>query len=160
MAILVHLKSEVLCLSCHRRVLTPWKSYMVCIHIVGVWKFLRIGAGADSVKVAFCTVCPACPGGKAIATGDSSSEDVGEDEFDEAEDKLYKIQLLAASKPLRNTMTDIKKGNDIVIIERFEVVERWLTKVRPLLEVGKDVRFLCDDLPGVSAGGRNSVVLS
>ncbi|KAH9206329.1 hypothetical protein DL95DRAFT_397004, partial [Leptodontidium sp. 2 PMI_412] len=139
MAILVHLKSEVLCLSCHRRVLTPWKSYMVCIHIVGVWKFLRIGAGADSVKVAFCTVCPACPGGKAIATGDSSSEDVGEDEFDEAEDKLYKIQLLAASKPLRNTMTDIKKGNDIVIIERFEVVERWLTKVRPLLEVGKDV---------------------
>jgi hypothetical protein len=133
---------------------------MVCIHIVGVWKFLRIGAGADSVKVAFCTVCPACLGCKATAAGYLSGEDSGDDEFQEVEDTLDKIQQLAASKPLRDTMTDIKKANDIVIAELFDKVEMCLTKVRPPLEVGKEVKFLCDNLPWIPAGGRNSVVQS
>ncbi|KAH9204990.1 hypothetical protein DL95DRAFT_417798 [Leptodontidium sp. 2 PMI_412] len=157
MAILIHLKTEVFfCLSCYRCLLMTWKSYMVCVHIIGAWKFLRIGAGADSVKVACCTICPDCLGCKATVTGDSLSEDVGE-EFDEAEDQLDKIRLLAASKPLRDTMADIMIANHIVIVDKFDVVERCLTKERPLNEVGKDVRFLCNGCLWVSARGRSSV---
>lgn len=52
--------TEILCLSCDWRVLTKWKAYMVCTHIVGVWKFLRIGVGADPVKACFCIICPYC----------------------------------------------------------------------------------------------------
>ncbi|KAG4432622.1 hypothetical protein IFR05_011896 [Cadophora sp. M221] len=148
MAILINLKTEILCLSCNRRVSTIWKAYMVCIRLVGVWKFLRIGAGADSVKVTCCTVCTECLESTAMVSDDSSDEDTGE-EISEAENQLNKIRHLAASKSLRDTMSDIKMANDIVIIDTFDVVERCLTKERPSIEVGKDVRFLCDGCPWV-----------
>ena len=48
------------------------------------------------------------------------------------------------------TMINIKRANNIVIVDIFDVIERCLTKERPLSEVGKDVRLMCDGGPWVS----------
>jgi hypothetical protein len=124
MAILTAINVEILCLSCERRVVTKWKAYMVCTHIVGVWKFLRIGAGANPVKACFCIICPYCVG-KAITNG---------------QDNIEEIRSIFSSKLLRDAMNDIERENEIVIIETCRMVEAYLAKTRPLIEVGKKVQ--------------------
>lgn len=52
---------------------------MVCTHIIGTWKFLRIGAGADKVKAAFCIICPYCL--ERMATT-KDEDDINEDDID------------------------------------------------------------------------------
>ncbi|KAG4427435.1 hypothetical protein IFR05_017082, partial [Cadophora sp. M221] len=72
-----------------------------------------------------------------MVSDDSFDEDTSE-AISEAENQLNKIRHLAVSKSLRDIMSDIKMANDIVIIDIFDVVERCLTKERPLIKVGKD----------------------
>jgi hypothetical protein len=124
MAILTKIHTEILCLSCDRRALTKWKAYMVCTHIAGVWKFLRIGTGADPVKACFCIICPSCVG-KAIIN---------------SEDNIEEIRAIFNSRPLRDAMNEIEQENDVVIIETYATVKAYLAKTRPLIQVGKKVQ--------------------
>lgn len=41
-------------------VITAWKSYIVCTHAFGTGSFLCMGAGADKVKAAVCTIYDPC----------------------------------------------------------------------------------------------------
>src|ERR1700710_200562 len=60
MVMLTAIHTEILCLLCDRQVITTWKSYIVCTHAFGTLSFLCIGAGADKVKSAVCTICNPC----------------------------------------------------------------------------------------------------
>ena len=46
---------------------------MVCTHVFGIGKFLRIGIGADKVGVAFCIICPHCMEKLSIADDDDDN---------------------------------------------------------------------------------------
>ena len=105
MAILTTINTEILGLSCERQVLTKWKAYMVCTHIVGVWKFLRISAGADPVKACFCIICPYYVN-KVIIN---------------CENNIKEIRAIFNSRSLHDVMNEIKQENDIVIVETCTV---------------------------------------
>lgn len=124
MAILTVIHTEILCLSCDRRVCTPWKSYMWCSHVLGTWKFLRIGAGFDKVRAAFCIICPSC------------LEDMPPS--DEAE--IDRVRREATSKLSLDTMLDIERQNEIVIIDTLDRVKDYLVLSRPWIEVDRSVR--------------------
>jgi hypothetical protein len=80
---------------------------MVCTHIVGVWKFLRIGAGADPVNACFCIICPYCVN-KAIIN---------------CENNIEEIRTIFNSRSFHDVMNEIKQENDIVIVETCKMVE-------------------------------------
>jgi hypothetical protein len=60
MAMLATMHREILCLSCDQQVITAWKSYIVCTHAFGTGSFLSIGASAEKVKAAVCTIYAPC----------------------------------------------------------------------------------------------------
>src|SRR5947207_376809 len=98
---------------------------MFCTHIVGVWKFLRIGVGADRVKAALCTIYPTYFEGMTIT----------EDEDDDST-----VRREADSKLVRDTVKNIEKNNYIVIIASLKKVKDYLVKARPSIEVGSSVQ--------------------
>jgi hypothetical protein len=108
---------------------------MVCTHIVGMWKFLRIGFGADTVKAAFCIVCPECLDRMVI-----------DNEVDTNEVDIDKVRRKTESKLSRDVINDIKRANDIVISPAtYQMAKAYLAKTRPLIEVGEKVEV---DVPG------------
>lgn len=93
---------------------------MICVHITGIWRFLRVGVGADDVKAIFCTICRPC-----IAR--ISSLKAG----DEADLVSRKYQDSIS------TIKQVEKGNHLVVVDTFDQVEYFLKEGRPLVRIGK-----------------------
>jgi hypothetical protein len=54
-------KTTLLSVSCsHESAPIKWIADMVTIHIWGIWRFLRIGVGAEEINCAFCILCLGC----------------------------------------------------------------------------------------------------
>ncbi len=112
--------TTILCLQCDLRISRLWLADMICVHITGIWQFLRIGAGLDEVKAALCTVCPSC--------AEHSSSANGEDGMD---------LVSKTSQEEIHILKEVEKENHLVVGCTFGEAERYLEKGRPLIRVGR-----------------------
>ena len=61
---------------------------MVCTHALGVWKFLRLGVGADKITAAFCVRCPNCM----VKPPMNKENECGKIHTDDDDDELYRVE--------------------------------------------------------------------
>jgi hypothetical protein len=105
---------------CEGRWVRKWYSDMILNHVTALWRFLRIGAGAETIKAAFCTICPDC-GDKKAMPGISEDDDI------------------AVIKEYRNKIDDITLDHYLLKICSWEEVSRYFQSGRALIEVGRTV---------------------
>jgi hypothetical protein len=88
---------------------------MICTHLFGIRRFLRIGFGVDEVGVAFCIICSDCMEKLSIS---------------DEEDELRQVKGMAKDE---NVMREIETQNLLVKIGTFHMAMRYT----PLIEVGR-----------------------
>jgi hypothetical protein len=96
---------------------------MVCTHVLGIGRFLRIGVRAEKVGVAFCIICLHCMEKLPIS---------------DEEDDLRKVESMANEKHRSDMLRDIKEKNRLVKKCTYCEALLYLQNVRPLIEVGRN----------------------
>ena len=120
LTMLTTVHATIICLSCNSRVYKDkYVADMVCNHLFGIGKFLRIGLGIDKVDVAFCIICLHC-------TEKLSIED--------DEDELRQVESLANDEVRKDTMREIEKENRV--LKRYTWTMLHSENITPLIEVG------------------------
>ena len=118
---LTTINTTVLCMKCERRVIKTILADMICVHIMGVWQFLRIGFGADDVKATLCIICPPCierlSGGK-------------------IEDQDEEALVHNRSQERVDLMKELGRKSHVVVTCTFDQAKQYLKEGRPLIRVG------------------------
>ena len=97
---------------------------MVCVHLFGMARFLRIAFGAEKVRAAFCVTCSDCVEAEALISFSDTE--------DEKTDNNSKKKMRAA------IMKEIEEENAVVKECDIDRAKEYMSVVRPLIEVGNN----------------------